>query len=90
MAISNDTVTKIYTVPHHTLTNHLCKYQVNPLEHLEGLYVFGGRGRTRTDAGGRGRTRTDADGTLADADADGPFDFFIYFLRGRQLPIGII
>ena len=28
----------------------------------KGLYVFGGRGRTRTDADGRGRTRTDADG----------------------------
>ena len=29
---------------------------------FEWLYVFGGRGRTRTDADGSGRTRTDADG----------------------------
>ena len=38
------------------------------------LYVFGGRGRTRTDAYGCGRTRTDADGrgrTRTDADGRG-------------------
>ena len=47
------------------------------------LYVFGGRGRTRTDADGRGRTRTDADGrgrtrtrTRTDADADGRGHFY--------------
>ena len=40
--------------------------------HVEGLYVFGGRGRTRADADGRGRTRTDADGR-------GHFIFFYFF-----------
>ena len=50
------------------------------------LYVFGGRGRTRTDADGRGRTRTDADIYLF-------FDFkkkiYIFFCIHRSTgPIG--
>ena len=47
---------------------------------MEGLYVFGGRGRTWTDADRRGQTRTDTDRrgqTRTDADI---FFFNIFFI----------